>query len=195
MCVSRRTPRYDVSSMSSLVTGMLLTVATVGAAQNVPATLAAAEVEGGNFPHGAWPAAVSSLFAQPFSGSAERKCVTPPSTDDSVRNGSLRSGEFIVRSRLVGPSGLRENRGHKILWMPLHNPIEYPDTLLIRAARVGHPTDSFRKVVSHAAYSPGSKTNSGFPSDVRFPTAGKWLVVATAGNDWGCFLLTVADSA
>jgi hypothetical protein len=174
---------------------MLLTVATVSAAQSVPATVEAAEAEGSSFPHGAWPAAVSSLFAQPFSGSAERKCVTPPSTDDSVRNGSLRSGDLIVRARLTGRWGLRANRAHKILWMPLHNPVEHPETLVIRAARVGHPADSLRQVLPHGGAWSGSKTNSGFPSGMTFPTAGEWLVVATAGNDWGCFLLTIANSA
>jgi hypothetical protein len=158
--------------MSNLVTAMLLTVTTVSVAQSIPATVGAAEPEGRSFPHGAWPPAVSSLFAQAFSGSAERQCVAPPSKDDSVRNGSLRSGEFIVRSRLVGPWGLRENRDHKILWMPLHNPNDYRDTLVIRAARIGNAADSLRQVVPNWAWS-GPKTNSGFPSLVRFPTVGE----------------------
>jgi hypothetical protein len=179
-------------SMSNLVTVMVLAVATASAAQSVPATVDAAEAEAKAFPRGASPAAASPLFGQPFGGSADRKCISP-SRDGPIRNGSLRSGEFIIRTTFAGPWGLRENRDHKILWIPLHNPYEYRDTLVIRAARIGDAADSLREMVPDWAWSPGSKTNSFFPSLVRFPAVGEWLVVATAGNDWGCFVLRVAD--
>src|SRR6266513_905927 len=100
--VTRDSRRYEMPSMSNLATAMLLSVTTVGAGQSVPATVEAAEAEAKSFPHGTWPAAVSSLFAQSFGGSAERKCVAPPSRDDSVPNGSMRSGEFIIRTRFAG---------------------------------------------------------------------------------------------
>ena len=32
------------------------------------------------------------------------------------------------------------------------------------------------------------------PSTVFFPSAGQWLVVATAKDDWGCFVLDVAEA-
>jgi hypothetical protein len=35
-------------------------------------------------------------------------------------------------------------------------------------------------------------TEVGYPSDFHFRSAGKWLMVATSGSDWGCFLLTIA---
>jgi hypothetical protein len=123
--------------MSNLLTAMILAVATASAAQSVPATVDAAEAEAKIFPRGASPAAASPLFAQPFGSSAERTCVSP-SRDGPIRNGSLRSGEFIIRTTFGGPSGLRKNRDHKIWWMPLHNPYDYPDTFVIRAARIGN---------------------------------------------------------
>jgi hypothetical protein len=137
------------------------------------------------------PTAVSFAFGRTFGGTTERKCVAPPSSDDSIPGGSLRSGDVIIRGRFAGFWGLRANRDSKILWLPLHNPGEYRDTLLIRAVRIGHAADSLRQSVPDWAWS-GPKTNSGFPSLVRFPAAGTWLVVATAGGDWGCFLLPVA---
>jgi len=180
-------------SMSKVITATLLAVATASGAQSIAATVDAAEAEAKTFPRGELPGVASPLLSQPFGGSAERKCISP-SRDGPIRNGSLRSGEFIIRTTFGGPWGLRQNRDHKILWMPLHNPYEYRDTLVIRAARIGDAADSLRKVISNWAWSPGLKTNSGFPSLVRFPTAGDWLVVATAGNDWGCFVLTIEST-
>jgi hypothetical protein len=76
--------------------------------------------------------------------------------------------------------------------MPLHNPSDYPDMLLIRAVRLGHPTDSLRVRVSYWGWS-GSRANSGYISGMAFPSGGTWLVVTTTGKDWGCFQLSVAD--
>lgn len=30
-----------------------------------------------------------------------------------------------------------------------------------------------------------------YPTGIRLPTVGRWMMVATAGNNWGCFILTV----
>jgi hypothetical protein len=129
------------------------------------------------------------VFTEGFSGTAERKCATPP----FGINGSVRSGEIIIRSYgWSGRWGPKANRDTKILWRPVHNPFEYPDTLIIRAVRLDNPADSLRQQVPHWAYSPGNEKESGFPSLVRFPTAGDWLVLGTAGPDWGCFVITVA---
>jgi hypothetical protein len=32
-----------------------------------------------------------------------------------------------------------------------------------------------------------------FNTTFRFPETGKWLVVVTSGNNWGCFLLDEID--
>jgi len=61
------------------------------------------------------------------------------------------------------------------------------------AARIGSPADSVRFRVEGLAYSPGASGRLyGYPSEVSFPSAGQWVIVATAGNDWGCFVLDVA---
>lgn len=170
---------------------LLATVTHAGAAQQLPSTPREAEAEGVTFPRGMAPTRIAKEFEDLFRGSADRRCVTPYTDgvlDVSRRAASpLRSGEFIVR---YGP--LLANRPTKILWMPQHNPSDYPDTLLIRAVRLGHPGDSLRVRVSYWGWS-GSRANSGYLSGMAFPSAGTWLVVTTTGKDWGCFQLPVAD--
>jgi len=157
-------------------------------AQAIPASVEAAEVEGASYPRAASPAYTPSVFTSEFVGTTERKCFAQPL---NTTGGSLRSGEMILRTRLTGRWGLRAGRESKILWQPLHNPFEYPDTLLIRAVRIDSPADSLRLSIPNWGYSPGAKQESAFPSTVQFPTSGSWLVIATAGSDWGCFVLTV----
>jgi len=173
-------------------------------AQSIPLTVAEAEAEGATFPHASLPTVLQSLFVGPFGGTSARAC-TASQPDESLPGGSLRSGEIIVRSRLTGPWGLRAGRAHKILWAPLHGPSDTSTTvsfadwrkeavhhapLLIRAVRVGHPADSLRRIATGLT---GGPRQFGFPSEVKFPTAGQWLVIATTGEDWGCFLLGIAE--
>lgn len=178
----------------ALVLVALLSVMTArrGAAQRIPLTLAEANSEGAAAAHGDVPARTARAFRQGFDGTSNRTCVNPTSSNDAG-TGSLRSGDIIIRARLSGDWRPRANRDYKILWFPLHNPFEYPDTLLIRAVRLGDASDTLRLSVPHWAWATGApKTESGFPSLVRFPSPGNWLVVATAGPDWGCFVLNVA---
>ena len=188
----------------SFASAIVALAVQVSRAQSIPLTVASAQAEGVSFPHAAPPTVLQSLFSSPFGGTSERRC-TPSQPDDSIPSGSLRSGDIIIRSRLTGRWGPHAARGHKILWMPLHGPadtstkISFADwrkkasahaPLLIRAVRLGNPADSLRQTVAGLT---GGPRQFGFPSEVTFPTAGQWLVVATTGEDWGCFLLTVAE--
>ena len=172
---------------------LLVAFARLSVAQRMPVTITEAEKDGAVFPHDSLPAALQPAFAQPpFAGSSvERKCVAslseaPPSL------GSWRSGEFIIRTHFTGPLGLRAGKGSKVLWMPLHDPGVRREWVVIRAARLEHPSDSLRLTFPGVARSI-SHTDFGFPSIVTFPTAGRWLVVVTMDHDWGCFLLNVAE--
>lgn len=173
-------------------------------AQSIPLTVAEAEAEGAAFAHGLPPTVLQSLFGGAFGGTSARTC-TPSQPDESIPGGSLRSGDIIIRSRLTGRWGLHAGRGHKILWAPLHGPSDTSTTmsfaewrtkaidhapLLIRAVRVGHPADSLRQIATGLT---GGPREFGFPSEVTFPTAGQWLVIASTDEDWGCFLLGVAE--
>jgi len=190
--------------VSFAVAAMLVLTAQVGRPQGIPLTVANAEAEGAAFRHGPPQTVVQYMFGGPFRGTSQRTCVQSL-PDDSIRGGSLRSGDIIVRSRFTGPWGLKAGRAHKILWMPLHGPADTSARssfaewrtkaivhapLLIRAVRVGHALDSLRQTGTRLT---GGPRQFGFPSEVRFPTAGQWLVLATTDEDWGCFLLTVAE--
>lgn len=162
------------------------------AQKGIPSSIAAAEAEGAAFPQHAAPPNVAPDFARTFAGTAARKCVAPSATGDDT-GGQVRSGEFIVRGRFAGRFGPRAQTGSKIYWIPMHNPLDYPNALLIRGNRIGHPDDAFRLAVADWAYpGRGYEHEGGFPSVVTFSAPGTWVVVATAGNDWGCFVMTVA---
>jgi hypothetical protein len=80
--------------------------------------------------------------------------------------------------------------------LELQFPISLDIEAEIRAARIGNPADSVRFRIEGLAYSPGPFGRLyGYPSSVSFPSAGQWVIVATAGNDWGCFVLDVAPRA
>ena len=178
----------------SVAAAVMVAVAahTALAQMGIPSSVAAAEAEGAAFPRGAAPSIVAPDSARPFAGTETRKCVTPSATGNDT-GGQLRSGEFIVRGYFAGRNGARAQHASKFLWVPLHDPLDYPNALLVRAERIGHPEDAFRQAVADWAY-PGRdhKREGSFPSLVTFPSAGTWVVIATAGNDWGCFLVTVA---
>ena len=161
----------------------LLATHRVAIAQAIPQSIAQAESEATAFQH----ASASPQAAFPASeagGSTERRCMS--ATDRGARL-SLRSGDIIVRGPLTANAG----EGQKFLWIPLHAGRDARSPLALRAIRVGHPADSLRLSVHgpvHGASPSGPLY--GYASLVMFPSAGQWMVVATAGEDWGCFLVT-----
>jgi len=177
-----------------LVAVLVFVDATASGAQNILATVAAAEAEGARFQRSPTPAGskLSWAFREPFGGTAERKCVEVV-PNYAAPGRSLRSGDFIMRSGFFSRVWPHTGRQYKVLWLPLHAPYEGGEPMLLRAARIGHPADSSRGRY-HAATARGRVlSESGFPSVVSFPTAGQWLIVATAAHNWGCFVLRVSS--
>ena len=177
--------RLAVSILAILLSATPRTVR----AQATPLTVAEAEAEGARFARSPSAAAVQSFGARPFRGTSERRCVAYSASEGSLPAGSLRSGEFLLRTTFTGPWALRAGHGQKMLWLPLHASAGDRRPLLIRAAQREQPSDSLGQTVAGLAH---SRTEFGYPSTVQFPTPGEWMVVATAGADWGCFLLTVS---
>ena len=79
--------------LCSLSATLVFGVVGAGAAQNIPATVAAAEAEGAAYQRGPMPGTVSWAFREPFGGTAERKCVAVV-PDASTPGASLRSGDL-----------------------------------------------------------------------------------------------------
>ena len=165
----------------------LLPLASTVGAQAIPQNSFAAEAEGALFARDSG-VAPARWVAHPSRGTAERRCTAPSTGSDSAPVGALRSGEFSVRTRYTVSNGFHVNERNKALWLPLHPRTTPATPLLIRAVRLGHTADSLRQTVARLAHSP---TELGYPSSVSFPSPGEWLVVATAGADWGCFVFTV----
>lgn len=176
---------------SAIAVGLMLTAATAQA-QGIPETVAQAEAEGAAFAHVAPPSVVQAMFAAGrFGGTSERRCA-PALPGDSLPALSLRSGDFIIRGHWELRAG---GRGNKILWLPFQGSPQMRGTpLLVRAVRIADPSDSQRQTILGFTHGGGyGEPVFGWPSVVRFPRAGQWLVIATAGADWGCFVLDVAE--
>ncbi len=161
-------------------------------AQNVPATIREAEAEGAGRPHESAEVPSQSYFKDSrFAGTAERRCVSDAAYP-VFPDGSLRSGDFILRGGVGGPLGFLAGKGKKVLWAPLHGSPSRKPPLVLRAVRIGNPDDSVRFRIEGLVHGGrGPQALYGYVSEASLPTAGQWLVVATAGNDWGCFVLKV----
>ena len=186
----------------SLAAALVLASTRFVGAQNIPTTIREAEAQGADFAHDAPQVAQQPYFSDfPFGGTAERRCVVAAAYDayTSAPNGSLRSGDFIVRGEFFRASwgGFHAVKEYKVIWVPLHGSALRKPPLVVRAARVGNPADSVRFRVEGLAHDglDRPKPLYGYPSTVSFPSAGQWVIVATAGNDWGCFVLDVAPRA
>lgn len=165
---------------------MLACLASGARAQGLRPTIVRAEAEGASFAHADPATSAQRVFSQPFGGSSDRRCAVKA----SLSNSSWRSGEFIIRA-----GGLEAGKDHKILWIPLHGGAMRGTTLLLRAVRVGHPADSVRlKIPGPSRGDEAVGPTYAYPSTVFFPKAGQWLVVARAKDDWGCFVLDVAQA-
>jgi len=162
-----------------------------------PTTVEAAEAEAAGFPREATPVTVTPDFQSPLTvGTSNRKCVEfPASTAAATR----RSGEFVVG----GQTGdMKAGEEAKVWWAPLRDPASRKSTLVVRSARLdlaavmSRFTSSnyawpIRQVGTPIANSAVDYEHAFYPSGFSLPSAGRWLLTVTSGNDWGCFIVTV----
>jgi hypothetical protein len=168
-------------------------------------TIAAAEAEGATYPRGPIREHGPAAFAGKPIGTAERKCTSGPSTavaagklagfDFSYTPMGIRSGDFVIAGQIGAGRPPSAGRQSKISWLPYHNPHEHSTPLVVRGARLGHPGDTIRYTQPEHAWPRGqSETEVFFPSGIELPRPGRWLLIAAAGDDWGCFILTARAS-
>ena len=112
-------------------------------------------------------------------GSPEHLCVDVAEAGTHQR---IRSGDFVLDlARWNAPerefSLIGRHRG---------------DRILLRATHLDDPADPNPATLAHEYVHP-SDTDRRFTPTLVLPEAGRWLVVATVGPQWGCFLLEAAD--
>jgi hypothetical protein len=158
--------------------------------------VAAAEAQGARYARIAPPDEPGSNFRRPAMGTAERRCVEARDTTltgmRAIRYaGPVRSGEFVIGG--LG-SAFGQNLTRKIWWAPLHFARSMP-SLVVSGRKLGTPNDTVTFVSSQVAW-PSTRDGTGsgeyfFPTGFTFPSTGRWLLVASSGSNWGCFILTV----
>lgn len=156
----------------------------------VPHSIAAAEAEAARHPQAPPPPAIRLAF-QDAPGTGARNCVDverqrPISAQDGVRSGEFLAGPFVIYADMW-----RQDPEHasKLWWIPLHTG-KMPG-LTVRAVLLDDPT--VQRVFTAAIVGYSDRGGEAFyPSEVVLPVAGRWMLVATAGPDWGCFIVTLA---
>ena len=141
------------------------------------ARIAAAEEAGSAFPR-----------AEGASVASSRKCLSVrsdqivfPTTQGYPASYRLVSGEFSAASLSFGWDQTYEQAK-----MPLtpEYPTKVGNGLTLSVTRIDPPGETLRFDVS------GFPRNEWFfPAWPRFPTPGRWMIVATAGVNWGCFVI------
>jgi hypothetical protein len=122
-----------------------------------------------------------------YTGSRERRCVNADA-------GAMRSSDFVAGPFDRYNDLWRQGYG-KLWWHPNEMPSEAP-MLTVQATRLDEVAESrvyeTRDIASPSGPGESRATSARFyPTGIRLPTVGRWMMVATAGNNWGCFVLTV----
>jgi hypothetical protein len=160
----------------------------------VPLSVEQAEREGASFPRYPESDSLRGMLLSQYPGSPARNCVRPDPNNAGMRTGDIAIGASIHR--------LMAGKGDKIWIATAHDPTRERLALLVRAVRLTNDLepsvpDTLRIVNLSYAYAapPPPAPNRGvsfFPSrSFMLPKAGDWLLIATAGSDWGCIILTV----
>jgi len=139
-------------------------------------TVAAAEAEGRLWPRR--PEGCTQIVSECtyyFADATPRTCTQTGSAP------TVRSGEIVVGGNSVSPVG-----SQRIWWVPMHPATG--DSLVIRATLPASPADTVRFTMPE--WSRGLPDGEFYwLTKFLWPKAGHWLVVATSGSDWGCFIL------
>ena len=179
--------------LAAVLLGFAVT-ANIHASGTPPQAVEAAEAEGAKHPRITVTGPEEAVYAEAF-GPRERRCV------DVGKHPTVRSGDFVAgpfHERIV----MAGTQKRKIWWTPRQMPAT--PVLHLRATRIGSPDGvasyTFAQTARPVALSDVQAYRNGgprpvpngpsfFPTEVRLPQAGNWLVIVTSGDNWGCFIL------
>ncbi|MDX2260088.1 MAG: hypothetical protein SFU84_00145 [Gemmatimonadales bacterium] len=107
---------------------------------------------------------------------------------------AVRSGDFIA-----GPFETYNDvwkQGYGKLWWHPSEMTPKPPLLVVQATRLDEQAESRVFESSDIAWPSGPKESEAtslkfYPTGIRLPSLGRWMLVATAGNNWGCFIHTI----
>jgi hypothetical protein len=160
---------------------------------SVPRSITEAEREGSEYPRSDKPAAFPTFPNYPVRvGTADRRCVVVGNAE------AARSGDFVAVSFRGYVEEWRLGRtGSKMVWAAGHRaPIGERLKLTITASRVDTLADAYVYVSEARTYRwPAAMLiRHGWAGGefVPLPSAGRWLLVARVGKDWGCFVLDLS---
>jgi hypothetical protein len=143
--------------------------------------VAGAEGEGATYPHPRADQAQPGFFGGAgYTGTADRKCIE---TKDGL---SVLAGDILAGPFRMFQTHWQQGRT-KIWWAPRYVPFA---DLIVRASRLDDPDQHTRFRFTDVASAIPSGVRF-FPSDAWLPSAGRWMIVATAGSNWGCFVVNV----
>jgi hypothetical protein len=172
-----------------MLPAQLLVARAAQPADSVPSSISVAEAEGSRWPRAARNNGASPAPGITVGGTSERKCV------DVDRVNVARSGDFVAgpfqRYNEIWSQGYG-----KLWWEPAV--LSGRDTLplTVRVTRLDAPGTAAvfsQPFLAHGVAPPSNTRTSPdfYPSGIHVATAGRWLFVATAGPNWGCYVLTV----
>lgn len=165
----------------------------------IPTPFAGVRAQARPIPHGASADAIvmaAEAEGRLYERVAERGDSVPRSCVTGWDAGPARSGEFTIGGQISAFRPLRAGKTGKIWWKPLKAAADMPP-LVVRGRNLGNARDSVHYRTTAVAWpgSPGvivppSRRSYFFPSGFAVPSAGRWLVIATSGTNWGCFIVT-----
>jgi hypothetical protein len=138
-----------------------------------------AEDEGARYLDGPIPATIPQQVAGFAAGTDERRCVR------ATNFGPVRSGQFLIGGQLADTAAAPAGTDRKVWWMPVTNQRNMPP-LIVRGRNIDHLADTVYFSTERIAESEGFF----WPTGINLPTGGRWLLIATSGTNWGCFILT-----
>lgn len=177
--------------------GVIVVVAAVGPAAVAgqefmlpqAETVAAAEAVGAEFARPDVAPDLPPLWDEPL-GSSERVCVDVTREMTMVRSGEIVIGGFLSQLQAPGPN--------KVWWKPLNGSLNMTIDITSRSLDGKEGDVAFEIGAPSAPYTNDRPPQpipeeAFFPGGAYFPSAGRWIAVASSGDNWGCFVFHVPE--